>query len=112
MYPLLTASVGSVIVLLSAWSLVRAFGAGGIFVNQLRFLASGLLLAFHFPLVSLASVFLAPYLTGFDMVNLSEGAPFWAAVILLVTAQLIVLPTGRELYLTYLADRFTGRTAA
>jgi hypothetical protein len=112
MYPLITALAGGTIVLLSVWSLVRAIADGGIFVNQLRFLVSGLLLAFHYPLVSLISGLMGPHLTVFEAVDLPEGAPFWSAVVLLVAAQLIVLPTGRELYATYLADRLSRRTAS
>jgi hypothetical protein len=111
MYPLLTALAGGAIALLSAWSLIRAIGDGGIFINQLRFLISGLLLAFHYPLVSLISSALGPYLTSFEAIDVAEGVPFWSAVILLVTAQLIILPTGRELYATYLADRLSRRAA-
>lgn len=112
MYPLITALAGGVIVLLSGWSLVRAISDGGLFVNQLRFLVSGLLLAFHYPLVSLISGLLGPHLTVFEAIDVPEGAPFWSAVILLVAAQLIILPTGRELYATYLADRFSRRAAS
>lgn len=111
MYPVLTAVVGACIALLSLWSLVRAFGDGGIFVNQLRFLISGLLLAFHFPLVSLISFLLQPYLAGVQQFDEMEGIAFWSAIVLLVTAQLIVLPTGRELYGTYLADRLSRRSS-
>lgn len=111
MYPLITAMAGAAIALLSAWSLIRAIGDGGIFVNQIRFLVSGLLLAFHYPLVSLISGLLGPHLTVFDAVDVPEGAPFWSAVALLVAAQLIILPTRRELYASYLADRLSRRAA-
>jgi hypothetical protein len=111
MYALLTVAAGGTIALLALWSLIRTIGAGGIIVNQIRFLASGLLLALHYPLVSLLSRLLEPYLINVTGLGLDYDVPFWAAVALLVIAQLIILPTGRELYATFLADRLARRTA-
>lgn len=110
MYALLTVAAGGAIAVLALWSLIRTIGAGGIFVNQLRFLVSGLLLALHYPLVSLLLRLLEPYLVNVTKLGLDYDVPFWGAVALLVLAQLIILPTGRELYATYLADHLTRRT--
>ncbi|WP_422758915.1 hypothetical protein [Paenarthrobacter sp. C1] len=41
----------------------------------------------------------------------NSTASFWAATALVVTVQLIILPTSRELYATYLADRLSRRNA-
>lgn len=47
-YPIVTVVVGSIIMILSGVSLFRCIRDGGIFINQLRFLASGALLILHF----------------------------------------------------------------
>lgn len=112
LYPVLTVIVGSIAAVISAISLFLCARAGGIFVNQARFLASGILLALHFPLTHLLDGLFLPWLEKIGPVDGNSTASFWAATALIVTVQLIILPTSRELYATYLADRLSRRDAA
>lgn len=109
-YLLITIVAGTLMAALSAWSLVRCIQDGGVFVNQLRFFVSGILLALFFPLHGLATDavfdFIEPLGAGEDSYTLA----YWAAVAAYVTVQVAILPTQRELYSTYLADRFTRAT--
>lgn len=111
LYPVLTVVVGSIVVIVSAISLFFCARAGGIFVNQARFLASGTLLALHFPLAHVLDSLILPWLEKIGAVDGNSTASYWAAVAIIVTAQLIILPTRRELYATYMADRLTRRDA-
>lgn len=106
-YPVLTVAVGSVVVLISGISLFRCIRDGGIFVNQVRFLASGILLALHFPLTRLLDGLILPWLEKVGAVEGNDIASYWISMALIVTVQMIILPTGRELYATYMADRIT-----
>lgn len=45
-----------------------------------------------------------------DMVPEAEQLSYWTAVAILVTVQLLILPTRRELYTGFFTDRLT-RTA-
>lgn len=110
LYPVLTVIVGSVIILASVLSLLRAFRAGGIFLNQIRFILSGVLLVLHYPLTSLLDGYLLPLLDKADIDN-AATVSHWTALVVIVAAQLIILPTKRDLYGVYLADRLTRRTA-
>lgn len=112
MYPILTIVVGSIMVILSGISLFRCVRDGGIFVNQARFLASGVLLIGHFPLTHFLDGLILPWLEKFGAIEGNEPASYWISVGLLVTIQLIILPTGRELYGAYMADRLARRAAA
>jgi hypothetical protein len=111
LYPVLTVVVGSVVVIISAISLFFCARAGGIFVNQARFLASGILLILHFPLSQFLEGLILPWLEKIGTVDGNSTAAYWAAVALIVTVQLIILPTSRELYATHMADRLTRRDA-
>lgn len=109
LYPILTVVVGSIVAVVSAISLFLCARAGGIFINQARFLAAGILLALHFPLVQLLDGLIMPWLEKLGPIDGSATASYWAATAIVVAVQLIVLPTSRELYETYLADRLTHR---
>lgn len=109
LYPILTVVVGSIVVIISGISLYRCARDGGIFINQLRFLASGILLALHFPLTHFLDSLILPWLEKIGAIEGNVPASYWIAVGLIVTVQLIILPTGRELYATYMADRLTRR---
>jgi hypothetical protein len=111
LYPVLTVVVGSIVAIISAISLVVCARAGGIFVNQARFLACGILLALHFPLTDFLNGLILPWLEKIGAVEGNSTASYWAAVALIVTVQLIILPTSRELYATYVADRLSRRDA-
>lgn len=111
LYPVLTVVVGSIVVIISAISLILCARAGGIFINQARFLASGILLALHFPVTHFLDGLILPWLEKIGTVDGNSTASYWAAVALIVTVQLIILPTSRELYATYVADRMTRREA-
>jgi hypothetical protein len=112
LYPVLTVVVGSIVAIISAISLFLCARDGGIFVNQARFLASGVLLALHFPLTHLLDGLILPWLEKLGPIDGNSTASFWAATALIVTVQLIILPTSRELYATYLADRLSRRDTA
>jgi uncharacterized protein YceK len=112
LYPVLTVVVGSIMAILAAVSLVLCARAGGIFINQARFLASGVLLILHFPLTHLLDGLILPWLEKIGTIDGNVTASYWIAVALIVTLQLIILPTGRELYATYMADRLTRRGPA
>lgn len=109
LYPVLTVVVGSIVAIVSAISLVVCARAGGIFINQARFLASGILLILHFPLTNFLDGLILPWLQKIGAVEGNSTASYWAAVALIVAVQLIILPTRRELYATYMADRVTRR---
>lgn len=109
LYPVLTVVVGSIVVIISAISLIVCARAGGIFINQIRFLASGILLILHFPLTHFLDGLILPWLEKIGAIDGNAAASYWIAVALIVAVQLIVLPTGRELYATYVADRMTRR---
>lgn len=111
LYPVLTVIVGSIVAIISAISLVVCARAGGIFVNQARFLACGILLVLHFPLTDFLNGLILPWLEKIGAVEGNSTASYWAAVALIVTVQLIILPTSRELYATYVADRLSRRDA-
>lgn len=112
LYPVLTVVLGSIVVISSAISLFLCVRAGGIFINQVRFLASGILLILHFPLTHFLDGLILPWLEKIGDVDGNSTASYWAAVALIVTVQLIILPTRRELYATYMADRLTRRESA
>ncbi len=112
LYPALTVIVGSIVATLSIVSLVGSARAGGIFINQARFLLSGLLLILHFPLTSLLDSLILPWYEKIGAVEGNASASYWTAMVLLVTIQLIVLPTRHEMYASYVADRITRRTGA
>ncbi len=109
LYLVLTVVVGSIVVIVSGISLFFCARAGGIFVNQARFLASGILLLLHFPLTHFLDGLILPWLKKIGTVDGNTTVSYWAAMALIVTVQLIILPTSRELYATYMADRLTRR---
>ncbi len=109
-YLLITIVAGTLMAALSAWSLVRCVQDGGVFINQLRFLASGILLALFFPLHGLATDFIFKHIEPLGAGKDSFTLAYWAAMALYVTVQVAILPTQREMYSTYLADRFTRAT--
>jgi hypothetical protein len=111
-YPIITVVVGLIMVLISAISLYRCVRDGGIFINQIRFIASGVLLIAHFPLTHFLDGLILPWLEKIGAIDGNASASYWIAVVLIVTVQMIVLPTGRELYATYMADRLTRRGSA
>lgn len=111
-YPALTVVVGAVIAVLSAISLIVCARAGGIFINQARFLASGVLLALHFPLTHFLDGLILPWYEKIGVIDGNATASYWSAMALIVAVQLIVLPTRAELYATYMADRLTRRGTA
>lgn len=104
MYPLLTAIGGLIMASLSLWRVVRQIMAGDFFLMiPIRFMLSGILLAAHYPLTSHLSQVIHPHLTG-----LSEGLDTgmlstWLAIAGLICAQLIVIPTSRDLYVSGMA---------
>lgn len=106
-YPVLTVIVGSIVVLISGISLFRCLRDGGIFVNQVRFLVSGMLLVFHFPLTRFLDGLILPWLEKVGAVEGNDIASYWISMALIVAIQMIIVPTGRELYVTYMADRIT-----
>lgn len=108
-YLILTLAVGLLMAGLSLASAILVARQGGIFINQLRFLISGLVLAAHFPLTHWIGSMLEPYMA-VELVPEAEQLSYWTAVAILVTAQLVILPTRRELYMGFFADRLT-RTA-
>lgn len=112
LYPILTIIVGSIMVILAGFSLFRCVRDGGIFINQARFLASGILLILHFPLTRLLDGLILPWLEKIGAVEGNVQASYWISVALIVAVQLIILPTGRELYGAYLADRLSRRAAS
>lgn len=105
MYLLITVIAGTVIALLSAISLWRCARDGGIFINQARFLLSGILLALHFPLVDAGTAWALPEVDRLGAGESSFTLAYWASFAAVVTAQVIILPTRRELYASYLTDR-------
>ncbi|GAA1772291.1 hypothetical protein GCM10009712_20400 [Pseudarthrobacter sulfonivorans] len=111
-YPILTVVVGIIVVTVSGVSLFRCVRDGGIFINQIRFLASGVVLMAHFPLTHWLDGLILPWLEKIGAIDGNAAASYWIAVALIVTVQMIVLPTGRELYATYMADRITRRGVA
>lgn len=112
LYPILTIAVGSIMVIISGLSLFRCLRDGGIFINQVRFLASGTLLILHFPLTRFLDGQILPWLEKIGAIEGNAPASYWISVGLIVTVQLIILPTGRELYGAYMADRLTRRAGA
>ncbi|MET4144252.1 hypothetical protein [Arthrobacter sp. UYCo732] len=111
-YPILTVLVGSIVVIIAGISLYRCVRDGGIFINQVRFLASGVLLIAHFPLTHFLDGLILPWLEKIGAIEGNVSASYWISLALIVTVQLIILPTGRELYATYMADRVTRRVGA
>ncbi|ACL42016.1 hypothetical protein Achl_4065 (plasmid) [Pseudarthrobacter chlorophenolicus A6] len=112
LYPILTIACGSIMVILSGLSLFRCLRDGGIFINQARFLASGILLILHFPLTRFLDGLILPWLEKVGAVEGNVPAAYWISVVLIVAVQLIILPTGRELYGAYMADRLARRAGA
>ncbi|GAA4034902.1 hypothetical protein GCM10023063_18940 [Arthrobacter methylotrophus] len=108
-YPVLTVVVGSIVAIISAISLFICARAGGIFLNQARFLACGILLILHFPLTNFLDGLILSWLEKLGTIDGSSTASYWAATAVVVAVQLIILPTSRELYATYMADRLTHR---
>jgi hypothetical protein len=105
LYPILTVCAGVLMTVISAFSLVRCAQAGGIFINQLRFLISGILLTLHFPLTDWGTEWALPHLQQLGAGEEAFTLAYWGAMAAVVTAQLVVIPTRRDLYATYLADR-------
>lgn len=105
-FALATVLAGSLMAVLSLLSLVRAASRGMPFVSQIRFFLSGVLLALHVPAVHFLDGLLLPHLQGLGSAALAAAASFWAATAIVVSVQLIILPTSRELYAPYLEDRF------
>lgn len=108
-YLILTLVVGLAMAGLSLASAILVARQGGIFINQIRFLISGLVLAAHFPLTHWIGSMLEPHMAG-NLIPEAEQLSHWTAVVILVTVQLIILPTRRDLYVGFFADRLT-RTA-
>lgn len=112
LYPALTVVVGTIVAVISAISLFFCARAGGIFINQARFLASGVLLALRFPLTELLDGLILPGLEKISPIDCNATASYWAATAVVVAVQLIIPPTSWELYATYMADRLTRRDAS
>lgn len=108
-YPILTVLVGSIVVITSGISLYRCVRDGGIFINQLRILASGVLLTAHFPLTHFLDGLILPGLEKIGAIDGNVSGSYWIYVALIVTGPADHPPTGRELYATYMADRLTPR---
>lgn len=112
LYPLLTVAAGLLMTVISVFSLRRCIIEGGMFVNQIRFLVSGLLLMAFFPLQDLSTGFLLNYI---EPLNAGEDAftlAYWLSIALHVTVQVIIQPTQRELYSTYMADQLARTTGS
>lgn len=107
LFQIATVAVGVLVALLSVLSLVHAAASGGLFVNQARFLASGILLALHFPLAGWLDDWIRPNLDAIGRVEENATYSYWIATAVIVAVQLIVLPTRGELYSSYLADRLS-----
>ncbi|HEX9089048.1 MAG TPA: hypothetical protein VF867_16140, partial [Arthrobacter sp.] len=68
-------------------------------------------LALFFPLHDLSTSVIFKYIEPLGAGEDSFTLAYWASIALHVTVQLLILPTQRELYSTYLADRLTRATA-
>ncbi|GAB3283547.1 hypothetical protein GCM10027449_26690 [Sinomonas notoginsengisoli] len=86
---------------------MRVARGDGVFVNQLRFPASGALLIVHFLLVGVLQSWILPNLDAIGRFEENASYSYWTATAVVVALQLIVLPTRRELYGSYLADRLS-----
>lgn len=109
LYPILTVSVGAIMVWLSVVAIMRLARDGGLIINPIRFLVSGLLLIAHFPLTHLLEKPLAEFFDRTVELETNDSAAYWCAVFILVTVQLVVLPTARELYASYFLERISRR---
>lgn len=65
----------------------------------------------HFPLTRFLDGLILPWLEKIGAIDGNVSASYWISVALIVTIQLIILPTGRELYATYMADRLSRRAS-
>lgn len=109
-YSMLTAIGGLLMTALSLWSVVRQVMRGDLFLMvPLRFMISGILLTLHFPLTSRISGWFEPHLQGLvDVVDISQLSN-WFAIAGLICAQLIVLPTSKDLYIGAFAGALSMR---
>ncbi|HEX9088482.1 MAG TPA: hypothetical protein VF867_13260, partial [Arthrobacter sp.] len=89
LYPLLTVAAGLLMAGLAGFSLVRCIRDGGIFVNQARFLISGILLALFFPLHDLSTSVIFKYIEPLGAGEDSFTLAYWASIALHVTVQLL-----------------------
>lgn len=102
---LILTAAGVIVAILSLTALTRNFSGGGQLVNPARFLGVGILLILHFPLVS----WLRDQATLWVGASDAAGTAMlleWAPVVAVLALQLILLPTGRELYSAYLMERY------
>lgn len=98
-------AAGVLVLILAVTALTRNISSGGQVLNPLRFLGCGILLMVHFPLVS--------WLQSQTELRIGDselaGAVLlveWAPVVAVSALYLIMLPTARELYAAYLAERY------
>ena len=104
-------AAGALVVVLAVTALTRNFSSGGQVLNPLRFLACGILLILHFPLVSWLQAQTRMWIGATGPAG-TEMVVEWAPVIAVTAMYLIILPTARELYAAYLLDRYArGQTA-
>lgn len=103
---MLTVAAGFTLMALAFAAMVRNLTSGGLLGNPARFFASGALLVAHFPLVDWITELVQ---TEFDRsIRIDPGmlSAHWSAVIMVCSAQLIILPTAREVYTGFLFRRF------
>lgn len=108
---LIVVGAGVLMTAISGFSLWRCIQHGGVFINQLRFLVSGLLLVFFFPLQDLSTDFILKNISELGAGEDSFTLAYWASIAVHVTVQIIILPTQREMYSTYMADQMARATS-
>lgn len=103
----LTVVTGLTMMAVSAAAMIRNMTSGGLLGNPVRFFASGALLVAHFPLVD--------WVTGLVQHELDRTiipvdpdliSAHWAAIVMVVCGQLIILPTAGEIYTGFMFRRF------
>jgi hypothetical protein len=105
MYQMLTVIGGLAIMALSLVALIRNLATGGMLGNPLRFLASGALLVAHYPLVQWIEGLVQNELNRAHRIDPGMISAHWSAVIMVVCAQFILLPTAKEIYTGFLYRR-------
>jgi hypothetical protein len=106
MLMLFSVAAGLIIMALALTAMIRNMTSGGLLGNPARFLASGALLVAHFPLVDWVAGLVQGELDRSAKIDPGLLSAHWSAVIMVCAAQLIILPTAREVYAGFLYRRF------
>lgn len=111
MYPVVTMLIGLIFLAFGALNFVRALRVHDSLIAQLtpvRIMLSGCLFLLHYPITSRAAQRIQDFL-GERNVEISDTVSIWAAILVLIGVQCVVLPSWRFLALSSAIDSLRSR---